>query len=168
MTVYRVPTLVGLFVARQLRMTVYRVPTLVGLFVATQLRMTVYRVPTSVGLFVAIQLRMTVYRVPTSVGLFVAIQLRITAYRVPTSVGLLVRWRKARLKSVLYTPLVHVPFLTVVKNRILTPNLRSSLMAYSLDKIGRAGPRPILPFLYIAMMHWIVMNIVYTGPEMAM
>src|SRR5712692_1764931 len=69
--------------------------------------------------------------------------------------------RKAQLKLVLYTPLINVPLLTVVQNWILAPNLRRGRVAHALNESRRARPRPVLPFLHVAVMHWIVMNVVH-------
>ena len=48
------------------------------------------------------------------------------------------------------------------------PNLGGSLVAYAFNVVRGTGPRPFLPLLDVAMMHWIVMNVVYAGPKMAM
>lgn len=60
-----------------------------------------------------------------------------------------------------------MPILTVVQNGILPPNLRSGLVAHTFNELSRTGPRPILPFLYVTMLHRIVMNVINASLKMA-
>jgi len=63
---------------------------------------------------------------------------------------------------------LHVPLNSVVENRILSPDSKSLLLPNSLKKVGSTGPGPLNPFVNVAMMYWVVMNIVDTGPEVAL
>ena len=61
----------------------------------------------------------------------------------------------------------HVPFLPVIQNRIFAPYLLRHFSPNALKEICGARPWPFLPFLNIAVMNWIVVDVIHGRPEMA-
>lgn len=60
----------------------------------------------------------------------------------------------------------HVPFLPVIQNRVFAPYLLRRFASYSHKEICGARPGPVPPFVNVAVMNWIVVDVIHGRPEM--
>ena len=61
-----------------------------------------------------------------------------------------------------------VPLLAVVKDWVLTPDSSCLFVSYLVKELLRARPKPVLPFVDVAMLDGIVMYVIHTCPEVTL
>ena len=66
-----------------------------------------------------------------------------------------------------FTLLGQVPFLPVVQNQIFAPGLLRHFSPNPIEEICGARPGPVPPSVNVAVMNWIVVDVIHGRPEMA-
>lgn len=72
---------------------------------------------------------------------------------------------QSKLKLELHAPSKDVPFFTVIVQRVFEPDPQCLLAPMLIEEVFRARPGPVLPFIDVAVMNRVVMNVIQARPK---